>query len=71
MGISYQKLRSLMEERGVSGYSLTKKEKILGQSTWDRISQNDHINTKTIAILCEYFHVQPGDIIEYEFEDEK
>ncbi|MCQ2441737.1 MAG: helix-turn-helix transcriptional regulator [Oscillospiraceae bacterium] len=69
MPISYQNLRSLMAARGVSGYTLTKKEKILSQTTWDRIAKGDHINTKTIAVLCEYFHVQPGDLMEYEFED--
>lgn len=71
MGISYRPLRELMKDRGVSGYALTKKEKLLHQRTWDNIVKNNHINTSTIAILCEYFHVQPGDIIEYEFEDEK
>lgn len=70
MPISYNKLRSLMAEQGVSGYTLTKKEKVLSQTTWDRIAKGEHINTKTLAVLCEYFHVQPGELIEYEFEDD-
>lgn len=70
MGISYNKLRHLMKERGVSAYALIKKEKIMYQATWDSIAKNGHINTKTLAVLCEYFHVQPGDLIEYEFEEE-
>lgn len=68
MGISYRPLRELMKERKVSGYTLTKKEKILHQTTWDSIAKNGHVNTSTIAALCEYFHVQPGDLMEYEFE---
>lgn len=51
-----------MKERGISAYALIKKEKIMHQATWDSIAKNGHINTKTIAVLCEYFHVQPGDL---------
>lgn len=77
MAISYRKLLSIFEERDITSYTLTKKDKIIGQSTWKKIKDGGHIDTRTIDTLCRYLHCQPGDILEYvednsrDGEDEK
>ena len=71
MPISYDKLKRMFEERGITSYTM-KKEKIIGQSTWTNIQTGGHIDTRTIEILCKYLDCQPGDILEYvEDEDKK
>lgn len=65
MGIKYNKLLDLMQARGITSYTV-KKNKIIGQSAWKKIHENGHIDTRTIAALCEYLDCQPGDILEYQ-----
>ena len=65
MPISYEKLLTIFKEKGITSYSITKKDKILGQATWKKIHENGHIDTRTIEALCKYLHCQPGDIMEY------
>lgn len=65
MPISYSKLLKLFDEKNITSYTLTKKDRIIGQKTLTSIQEGGDINTKTIAILCEYLHCQPGDILEY------
>lgn len=69
MSISYDKLLKLFDERNITSYTITKKEKLIGQSTWKKIHENGHIDTRTIEALCKYLNCQPGDILEY-VEDE-
>lgn len=64
MPISYNKLLTLFEKKGVTSYKM-KKEKIIGQATWKKIHENGHIDTRTIEALCKYLDCQPGDILEY------
>ncbi len=64
MPISYNKLLTVFKEKGVTSYTI-KKEKIVGQSTWKKIHENGHIDTRTIEALCKYLNCQPGDILEY------
>ena len=68
MPISYRKLLEMFKERGITSYTITKKDKIIGQLTYKKIQEGGHINTKTIEALCEYLECQPGDILEYEQE---
>lgn len=70
MPISYNKLLVLFEKKGITSYTITKKEKIIGQATWKKIHENGHIDTRTIEALCKYLDCQPGDILEY-IPDEK
>lgn len=65
MPISYKKLITLFKERGINSYTITKKDKILGQATWKKIHEGGHIDTRTIEALCKYLDCQPGDILEY------
>lgn len=70
MSISYDKLLSLFNEKGISSYTITKKDKIIGQATWKKIHENGHIDTRTIESLCKYLNCQPGDILEYVPDEE-
>lgn len=65
MSISYNKLLKLFDQKGVTSYTITKKDKIIGQATWKKIHENGHIDTRTIETLCKYLNCQPGDILEY------
>ena len=65
MAISYRKLLIIFDEKGITSYTLTKKDKIIGQSTWKKIKDGGNIDTKTINTLCKYLNCQPGDILEY------
>lgn len=65
MPISYSKLLKIFAEKGITSYTVTKKDKIIGQATWKKINDGGHIDTRTIEALCKYLGCQPGDIIEY------
>lgn len=65
MPISYNKLLAAFEENGITSYTITKKDRIIGQATWKNIHDGKHIDTRTIEALCKYLDCQPGDIIEY------
>ena len=65
MPINYSKLLKILDEKGISSYAITKKDKIIGQATWKKIHENGHIDTRTIDALCKYLNCQPGDILEY------
>lgn len=65
MPISYNKLLDLFEKKGITSYTITKKDKIIGQATWKKIHEHGHIDTRTIETLCKYLNCQPGDILEY------
>ena len=64
MPITYDKLLALMEERGVTSYTI-KKENIIGQATLRKIKEGGDIDTRSIAKLCASFDCQPGDILSY------
>lgn len=67
MGISYKKLLSIFEEKGITSYTL-RKENIVGQSAWKKIHENGNVDMRTIEALCKYLHCQPGDLLSYEEE---
>ena len=70
MPISYSKLLKIFAEKGITSYTVTKKDKIIGQATWKKIHDGGHIDTRTIEARCKYLGCQPGDIIEYIESDE-
>lgn len=70
MTISYTKLLRLFSQRGITSYTLTKKDKIIGQATYKNIHDGKHIDTRTIDALCKYLEVQPADILEYVHDDD-
>ena len=64
MPIVYTKLLKLLEERGITSYTI-KKDNIIGQASLKKIKEGGDIDTRTIAKLCEDLDCQPGDLIEY------
>ncbi len=62
--IIYDKLLKLMEIQGLSTYRI-RKERIISESTLQKIRENKAITTDSIAALCKVLHCQPGDIMEY------
>lgn len=70
MPIVYNKLLTLMKEKGVTSYTV-KKDNIIGQASYKKIKESGDIDTRTISKLCKYFDCQPGDILEYVPEEKK
>ena len=64
MPISYRKLFTLMEQKGIKKFDLRKMG--LSPTIVDRFVKNGDENTSTIMRLCEILDCQPGDIMEYE-----
>ena len=64
MPISYRKLFTLMEQKGIKKFDPRKMG--LSPTIVDRFVKNGDVNTSTIMRLCEILDCQPGDIMEYE-----
>lgn len=65
MPIKYDKLMSLLKERGYTTYKI-RKEKLIGQGTLTALKNGTGgLDSKTIARLCKILECQPGDIMEY------
>lgn len=58
-----------LREKGYSTYKL-RKEKLLAENTIQQLRNNDLVSWVNIARLCELLECQPGDILEYEQENE-
>lgn len=65
MAIKYDKLLKKLDEQGITSYTLTKKNKIIGMSAWVKLYEGGQIGTKTIDALCGFLHCQPGDLMEW------
>ena len=64
MPVSYEKLFTIMNERGVKKVDLRNKYKI-NPKTVDSLVNNRSVTVDTIMTLCEIFDCQPGDLMEY------
>lgn len=77
MPISFEKLKKLLDARGISIYKL-KSDKIIGTATIDKIrscelmgkpkksgDKRQNIDTASIDAICKYLKCQPSDIMEY------
>ena len=64
MAIVYKKLLALLDQKGITSYTV-KKSGIIGQATWKKIREGGHIDTRTINALCSLLNCQPGDFLEY------
>lgn len=62
--ISYDKLRTMMTEKGLTSYRI-RKDKIISESTLQNIRTGGRITTDAIALLCCALNCQPGDITKY------
>ena len=68
MPIKYDKLFTLLKEKGYSSYRL-RVEKIVGQSILQKLRNGGDIDTRTIKRFCRLLDCQPGDIMSYEPDD--
>ena len=68
MPIKYDKLLALLDEKGITSYTV-KKDNLIGQATFKKIKEGGDIDTRTISKLCALLNCQPGDIMEYVPED--
>ena len=64
MPIVYDKLFSLLKEKGYSSTRI-REEKKIGQSYLQQIRHGELVSWKTIDTLCKLLDCQPGDIVEY------
>lgn len=65
MGIKYDKLLALLEQKGYTTYKI-RQENIMSQSAWQKMrTGTGNIDTRTIEKLCRILRCQPGDIMEY------
>lgn len=62
--ISYEKLKTMMDDKGLTSYRI-RKEKVISESTLQNIRTGGRITTDAIASLCCALNCQPGDILEY------
>lgn len=64
MPMRYEKLFSLMKERGLTTYKI-RKEHIITETTLQKLREGKNVTTDSISALCEALCCQPGDIMEY------
>ena len=65
MPIVYDKLFTLLKDKGYSTYRI-RQEKLIGQATLSALKNGTGgLDAKTIARLCEVLDCQPGDLMEY------
>ena len=64
MPMCYDKLFTLLKEKGYSSYRL-RQEKLIGQSMLQKLRNGGDIDTRTIKKFCVLLQCQPGDIMEY------
>ncbi|MDO4298174.1 MAG: helix-turn-helix domain-containing protein [Lachnospiraceae bacterium] len=65
MSISYDKLFSLLEQKGITTYYL-RQNKIMGQQTYYNLKNDKgNLRAETLEKLCKLLECQPGDLMEY------
>lgn len=67
--ITYYKLLDILNRRGMSKEQLRQKAG-LGSATMTKISKGESVTLSTINAICNVLKVQPGDLIEWEPDDE-
>lgn len=63
MAVSYQRLFSMLNEKGLKKYFL--RQNGINPKVVDALSKNKNVNVSTIMDLCKLFNCQPSDIMEY------
>lgn len=63
MAILYNKLQTLMTEKGIKKFDLRKAG--VNSQILDKALSNGNIDSRTINKLCKFLNCQPGDIMEY------
>ena len=67
--IVYYKLTNILKKRGMAWKDLCKSG--ISANVPQKFSQNKSVTTETIDKVCEFLHVQPGDIMEWIDEKEQ
>ena len=62
--IIYDKLMNILSERQMNKSQLSEAIGIKA-NTMSALSKNRNVNMETINRICEYFHVQPSEIMEW------
>lgn len=71
MPIKYKfNILSALKEKGYTPTRI-RKEKIMSESTLQKFRDNEIVSIDNISRLCEILECQPGDIIEYESDNNK
>lgn len=71
MPIKYDKLFQLLKEQGWNTTRI-RNEKLLGQGTLTALRHGTGgLDRRSIAKLCKVLHCQPGDLMEYEEDNEQ
>lgn len=66
--ITFNRLKTLMEEKGVKKYDL-RKAGVNSQILDKALNDTGNIDTRTINKLCRLLNCQPGDIMAYVADD--
>ncbi len=69
MPMKYEKLFAMMKEKGLTTYRI-RKEKIISETTLQKLREGKAVSTDSIANLCAALNCQPGDIMEYVEEND-
>ena len=65
MPFKYDKLFSLLKEKGISSYDI-RQENIVSQASLSKMKNGiGNIDTRTLERLCSRLDCQPGDIMEF------
>jgi putative transcriptional regulator len=64
MSIRYDKLFTMLKDKGVSTYKI-RKDKVISESALQSLRQGKSVTIDTISALCALLNCQPGDIMEY------
>ena len=64
--ISYRKLWKLLYLRGMKKISLLG---VVSSPTLAKLGKDENVTVETIGKLCEFLDCQPGDIMEYFYDD--
>lgn len=67
--ISYDRLWQTMKEKGISQYTLIKKNKV-SPAQITRLKRNESVSTHTIEMFCKILKCKVEDIMQY-IEDEE
>ncbi|MBO5103602.1 MAG: helix-turn-helix transcriptional regulator [Ruminococcus sp.] len=63
MAVSYKKLFTMLDERGLKKYFL--RQNGINPKVVDSLSKNKNVNVSSIMDLCKILNCQPADIMEY------
>ena len=62
--ISYDNLRNVMKEKGISQYALIKRYHI-SPGQIPRLKRNESVSTHTIDVFCKILNCEVADIMKY------